>query len=184
VTKVVSQSNGRALHLAPLAGRGRIALAIRVRGSLRKRGRDDFKHARHTEQDVVIPESQDAIIVPDKPLVADHVARAIRVLPAIHFDNKAPFAANQINRVRPYGFLPDELIAVEASRPKPIPQSSLRVRSSLSQASGALGSDLISGSQAETPPHPDCSGRCYASPSAIRPLPARGERLAPPRTIA
>jgi hypothetical protein len=26
------------------------------------------------------------------------------------------------------------------------------------------------------PPHPDCTGRCSASPDAIRPLPARGER--------
>jgi hypothetical protein len=36
-----------ALYLSPLAGRGRIALAIRVRGSLRERDRNGFKYARH-----------------------------------------------------------------------------------------------------------------------------------------
>src|ERR1700721_2963319 len=27
-----------------------------------------------------------------------------------------------------------------------------------------------------SPPHPNCTGRCYASPGAIRPLPASGAR--------
>ena len=46
-----------------------------------------------------------------------------------------------------------------------------RFRGSSAQASGALGFDLIGSSHMETPPHPDCF--------AIRPLPARGERLSP-----
>jgi hypothetical protein len=41
----------------------------------------------------------------------------------------------------------------------------------LPQTPGALGLDLSSSPHAPTPPHPDCY--------AIRPLPARGERLAP-----
>ncbi len=47
----------------------------------------------------------------------------------------------------------------------------LQQPSSRSQVSGALRSDLVSFSQVDTPPHPDCF--------AIRPLPAPGARSAP-----
>jgi hypothetical protein len=158
-------------HLSPRAGRGRIALAIRVRGSLRERGRDGFKYARHVAQHVVIPEAQNTVVVVDEPLVPDHVARIIGVLASIELNNETTFAANQIDRVWTDWLLPDELVDIEAARPEPVPQSFLRFRCGPSQASSALGFDLISSSQADTPPHPDCF--------AIRPLPARGERLAP-----
>jgi hypothetical protein len=162
-------------HLSPHAGRGRIALAIRVRGSLRKRGRDCFKNARHIAQHIIVPEPQKTVVVIDEPFVANRIARVFRVLASIHLDNQTAFAAGQINYVRTDRLLPDELVTVEAARPESIPESiperGFRFRSSSSQASSALGFDLIGSSHVETPPHPDCF--------AIRPLPARGERLAP-----
>ncbi len=163
------QSAGRTLHLSPPAGRGRIALAIRVRGALRKRGRDGFKNARHVAQHVVVPESQNSVIAIGKPFVADGVAGVVGVLASVHLNNETVFTANQINRVRTDRLLPNEFIAIEAARSEPVPQSLLRLGGDPSQAPGALGFDLITFSQAETPPHPDCF--------AIRPLPAGGERL-------
>jgi hypothetical protein len=80
-----SQSRCPGLHLAPLAGRGRIASAIRVRGSLRERGDNRFEHPRHVEENVVIPESQQAIIAFDEPFIADPVVRATRRRPLARF---------------------------------------------------------------------------------------------------
>ena len=160
-----------ALHLSPRAGRGRIALAIRVRGSLRECSRDYFKNAGHITQHIVIPEPQNTVVVIDKPFVANGISRVVGVLAAIQLDNETAFAADQINCIRADRLLPDELVTVEATRPESIPESGFRFRGSSSQASSALGFDLIGSSHVETPPHPDCF--------AIRPLPARGERLAP-----
>ena len=44
----------------------------------------------------------------------------------------------------------------------------------LTNITGVL--EAIANALAEAPPHPDRAGRCSASPGAIRPLPARGER--------
>jgi hypothetical protein len=162
------------VHLSPLAGRGRIALAIRVRGSLRKRGRDCFKNCRHVAKHVVIPEPQNSVVVVRKPLVANCIAGVVRVLSSIRFNNEASFAADKIDNVGTDRLLPNELVSVKGERPKPIPQSSLSLSGGLSQASGPLRFDLVSCSQAETPPHPARFAR--------RPLPARGERLTPRTT--
>jgi hypothetical protein len=158
-------------HLSPRAGRGRIALAIRVRGRLRKCGHDRFKDARHVAQHVVVPKSQDAVVVIDKPFVANRIAPIIRVLTTINFNDETEFTANQIHRIRTDRLLPNELVAIEPSRPKSIPQRGFCVGGSFMQSSGAPGFDLISLSHAEAPPHPD------HRQAMIRPLPARGERL-------
>ena len=161
-------------HLSPRAGRGRIALAIRVRGSFRQGSGDRFENSRHIAEHIIIPESQDAVFVIDKPFVADHVARIVSMLTSIHFNDKTPFAADQINRVRADRLLPDELVTAQATRSEPIPQGVLRVSGEPSQPSGALRFYLSSFPQPETPPHPAGFAR--------RPLPARGERL-PPRIM-
>ena len=157
-------------NLSPPAGRGRIALAIRVRGRFRERNGDCFKDSRHIAQHIAVPNPQNAVVVIDKPFIPGHVARVIGVLASVHLNDETAFAAYEINRVRPDRLLPDELVTVEGARSQPIPKSLLRVGSGSSQTPGAPGFDFISSSQAETPPHPDCF--------AIRPLPARGERLA------
>ena len=160
---------GRIGRLSPPAGRGRIALAIRVRGGLRKDDRDGFKNARHISQHVVVPEAQNPVIVIGKPFVAKRIPRAVSMLPAVNLDNEAVFAANQIRCVRADRLLFNKLVSIEATRSESIPKGCLSVCGSSSQAPGALGFDLVGFSQAETPPHPDCF--------AIRPLPASGERL-------
>src|SRR5258708_3458333 len=162
------QSGRCAGHLSPLAGRGRIALAIRVRGSLRECGRNCFENARHIPQHIVVPESQNPIVVIDKPFVANHIARIVRVLASIDLDNEPTLAADQINCVWTDRLLPDEFVTIETPRPEAIPQSRLRLGGGPSKTPGSLSLDLVSFAHVETPPHPDCF--------AIRPLPARGER--------
>jgi hypothetical protein len=157
-------------HLSPLAGRGRIALAIRVRGSLSKRGRNRFKNARHIAQHFVVPKSQDAVVVIDQPFVANDVARIVRVLSSVDFNNQTAFATNKVGCVRTDRFLTNKSMTSKAARPQPAPKHFLGVGCNAPQASGALSFDLVSSSHAATPPHPDCF--------AIRPLTAGGERLA------
>ena len=160
-----------ALHLSPRAGRGRIALAIRVRGSLRECSRDYFKNARHICQHVVIPESQNVLFMLGKPFVANGIARVVGVLAAIHFNDETMFPANQVNCVRTDWLLANEFKSVQPARPELTPERRFGFRHCLPQIPGTLGLFLISRAQADSPPHPDCF--------AIRPLPARGERLAP-----
>jgi hypothetical protein len=164
------------LHLAPLAGRGRIGRAvrsivgtIRVRGRLREGNRNRFKNARHVTEHVVVPEPQQPIIVIHKPFVADRITPIIRMLPAIDLDNETTIAANQIDRVRTDRLLPDELVAVQRARPGSAPQGVLGIGRIATQTSGTFGFRFISLAHVATPPHPDCF--------AIRPLPASGERL-------
>jgi hypothetical protein len=157
-------------HLAPLAGRGRIALAIRVRGSLSKRGRNRFKNAGHIAKDIVVPKSQDAIIVISKPFVANGIARIIRMLSSVDFDYQTAFAANEIDDVGTDRILPYELVPVQPARPQPGPKRGFGVRRDLPQTPGASRFYFVGRPHAATPPHPDCF--------AIRPLPASGARLA------
>ena len=97
----ISLRAGAALHLSPRAGRGRIALAIRVRGRLLERSRNCFQNARHIAEHVVVPEPQNSVVAIDKPFVANHVARIVRVLTSVHLNNETAFTTDQINRVRP-----------------------------------------------------------------------------------
>ena len=164
------QNAGCALHLAPPAGRGRIALAIRVRGALRKCGGNGFKNARNITENVVVPKPQNSVVVIGEPFVADRVMRVFRMLPSINFNNETTFAANKIDRIRTDRLLPDKLVSVQPARPQLVPQRGLGFRCVLTQTPGTLGFDNSGSTHVDTPPHPDCF--------AIRPLPARGERLA------
>ena len=166
---VRSYENCRDGHLSPLAGRGRIALAIRVRGSFVKCDRNRFKNARHVAQDLIIPESQDAVVVVDKPFVADSITSTVCVLPAINLNDEATFAAGEVNGVGTHRLLSNKLLAIKPARPQPAPQRRFGIGGISSQASGSLRSYLPCTAHAALPPHPDCF--------AIRPLPARGERL-------
>jgi hypothetical protein len=62
-------------------------------------------------------------------------------------------------------------VSVQSARSQLVPQCGLGLRCVLPQTPGTLGFDNSGSTHVETPPHPDCF--------AIRPLPARGERLAP-----
>ena len=170
--KVGSLKNASdAVHLAPLAGRGRIALAIRVRGALSKRGGNGLEYTCHIPKDIIVPEPHNPVFVIDKPFVASCVARVVSVLPTINFNYKATVAADNIDRVRTNGLLPNKFIAAQPAGPELMPESSFCVRRSPPQISRSLGLVLVSTAHAETPPHP--------AGFAHRPLPARGERLSP-----
>jgi hypothetical protein len=77
------------------------------------------------------------------------------VLATINFDDETKFTANEVDRIGTDRLLPNELEAIEPSRPKSIPHRGFRVSSSFAQASGAPGFNLISFADGETPPHPD-----------------------------
>ena len=164
------QSDCGPFHLSPRAGRGRIALAIRVRGVLRERSGNRFKYTCHVGQHVVVPKSQDSVVMIGKPFVAGNVALVVSVLPSVDFNDETSFAAHKINRVRPDRLLPNELVSVQPARPQSIPKRSFGFRGVRPQTPGLLSLNLSSSTHAATPPHRDCY--------AIRPLPARGERLA------
>jgi hypothetical protein len=160
-----------AVHLSPLAGRGRIALAIRVRGSFRKRGLDCFENSRNVPKHIVVPEPQNSVFVIEKPFVSRCIPHAVSVLPSVDLDGKTSLTADQIDRIPPDRLLPNELMTVKPARSELIPESSFCIRGSSPQTSRTFGLVLGSTAQAETPPHPAGFAR--------RPLPARGERLAP-----
>jgi hypothetical protein len=160
------------LHLSPRAGRGRIALAIRVRGRLNEGGRYDFKNTRHIAKYVIIPEPQHPVFMIGKPFVTHDIARVICVLSPVNFNNKTMFATDKIDGVGADRFLPDEFVAIKPARPQPEPKCGFRLGNGSSQSPRSSGLDCIGFSHAATPPHPD---HRFAM---IRPLPARGERLA------
>ena len=163
-----STPNCWADHLSPPAGRGRIALAIRVRGSLRKRGRNLFENARQILRDIVVPKPQHTIVAIGEPPVASRVALTIRVLSTVDLYNRATFSTDKVCRVRPDRLLSDELVSIQPAGTKTIPERTFRIRRTASQSSRTLGLGLISTAHAEAPPHP--------SRFARRPLPASGER--------
>jgi hypothetical protein len=157
-----------ALHLSPRAGRGRIASAIRVRGSICKRGGNRLKHFSHVPQNVVIPETQDAVVVVGKPFVASRIPRIVGMLAAVDFDNQTRLATYEIDSVESDRLLPNELISAEPARSQPVPKYAFGIGRIPPEPSRAFSLDLFGTAQASIPPHPPRFAR--------RPLPARGER--------
>jgi hypothetical protein len=171
-----SNPRNRVLHLAPLAGRGRIASAIRVRGSLRERRGNRFEDTRHVAENVVVPKSQYAMVMVSEPFVSNSVATIARMLTAVDFHDQAAFAAHEVYRVRSDWLLSNEFVSIQPARSQTMPKLPFRIRRRASQAPRTFSPEFVSTAHAETPPHPSRTGRCSASPSARRPLPARGER--------
>jgi hypothetical protein len=154
----------------------RIGSAIRVRGRFREDNHDCFKNAGYVAKHIIIPEPQFPVVVIDEPLVANSIARIVRMLSSVDFNDEATFTANQIDGVWTDRLLPDELVATQRARPEAIPQRIFGVGRIAAQTSGALGFALIGLAHVATPPRPDCF--------AIRPLPARGERSATAQRLA
>jgi hypothetical protein len=166
--KVDWKLSGNALHLSPLAGRGRIASAIRVRGSVLQGACNFFKHPEQIARNIVVPKPQDTIVTISEPCVSDGVALTIRMLPAINFHDQSAFAANKVDDIRSDRFLPDEFVAIQPARSKAVPEYPFSAGRSASQSPRAISLKFIGAAHAETPPHP--------SRFARRPLPASGER--------
>ena len=155
-------------HLSPPAGRGRIALAIRVRGAFRKGGSDRFKNTKHIPQHFVIPESQNSVVVIGKPFVADRIPWIVGMLSAIDLYDQSTVAADKVCGIGTNRFLPYKLIPVQPPCSKVIPKHPFRVGRRASQSPRPVGFNIIGTTHLKNPPHPPRSAR--------RPLPARGER--------
>jgi hypothetical protein len=155
-----------AVHLSPRAGRGRVALTIRVRGSLRKRGRNRFKNSRYIAQHIVVPESQNTIIMIDKPFVAHFIARVFGVLASIDLNNEATIPQIKSTVYGPTGSCRTNLYPL-----------SLRDRSRYQSALSAFGTAFRKRPARSV--FISLAARMLRLPLARRSLPARGERLAP-----
>ena len=156
------------LHLAPLAGRGRIASAIRVRGTLYEGCCNRIEDAHQIARNVIVPKSQNSVIVFRKPFVANNIAAIVRVLTTIHLDNEATLSTNEVRNVRAHRLLPDEFMPVQPARAQAIPKHALRIRRGASQTPRTPCPEFVSTSHEATPPHPTRFAR--------RPLPASGAR--------
>ena len=164
-------NNGTSLYLSPRAGRGRIVSAIRVMGlAFTQRGGNHFEHAGKVAEDVIVPESQDTVSLLGKPPVPFNIPPIRGVLAAIDLDYKAPLATDKIHGVAADRFLPNKFKALYLPRTKSVPQRQLCLRRVLPQAACRSGS-YVRSPHSENAPHPARKTR--------RPLPARGERLAP-----
>jgi hypothetical protein len=152
--------------LSPLAGRGRIALAIRVRGSFRKRRRNDFENTLDIVQDIMVPESEHPVMMLDQPLVTGNIAHIVSVLPTIHLNDQAPLPADQIDDVVADRLLSHKLVSVQGTCAKAIPKRILGIGRISPQPSGTCGSDRIGLAHVEAPPHPAL--RADLSPQAGR----------------
>ncbi len=76
----------------------------------------------HVDDDIVVPEPQDAIAVNVKPTVAGSIPTAFRVLPTVQLDDHAAVAADQIDDVRSDRFLANELHSMNGSRTEAVPK--------------------------------------------------------------
>jgi hypothetical protein len=155
-------------HLSPLAGRGRIALAIRVRGSIRKRAGDRLKHTRDIAQHIIVPKSQYAVVMVSEPLVSDNVAATVSMLTAIDLYNQSTVATDKVRGIGTNRLLPHKLMPIQPPCSKVIPKHSFGIRQRASQSPRPLSFSIVGTAHLDIPPHPPRSAR--------RPLPACGER--------
>ncbi len=160
------QTSRRHPNLSPPAGRGRIASAIRVRGRLRECGGEAFQNTFDIAKDVVIPKSDDTVVVCAQPAVADHISLTVRVLSAVDLNNQAALPAQKVHRVGADRLLPHELEAEQGSRPQSLPQLILSIGCASSQSPGSSCLLLSRLTHVETPPHPAL--RADLSPHAGR----------------
>jgi hypothetical protein len=93
-----------------------------VRGTLHAdSGCYDLKNAVHIFQTVMIPESQDAIVVLSQPSVANSILLVVRMLATIDLDNESRFPADEIDDVGADRLLANELAAFDRSGTQSIP---------------------------------------------------------------
>jgi hypothetical protein len=126
-----------------------------VRGTIRERSRNSFENARDIAQDIVVPETQDPIVVTGKPKIADHVMAVVSMLPAIHFNDDTGFAANKVDGVWANRFLPNKSVTAERARTELAPQRKFGIGCITSQSPGAFRPNFSCTAHAEAPPHPD-----------------------------
>jgi hypothetical protein len=80
-----------------------------VRGRCRRRcGEDGFPNAFDISKYFIIPKAQHTVAMIGEPSIADDIAFVSRVLAAIDFDNKSPFAAHKVDDIGADRLLADE----------------------------------------------------------------------------
>lgn len=83
---------------------------------------DDFQHAVGIAEDVVVPETDNAVAVGFDQFCAFDVGGVVRVLPAIEFDDKAQAAAGEVGDVWADGILEDKFGVFDLSVADALPQ--------------------------------------------------------------
>jgi hypothetical protein len=160
------QTSRRQPHLSPLAGRGRIASAIRVRGRLREHSGEAFKNTLDIPEHVVVPEPDDTVIMRTQPFVANQVLRVTGVLPAVYLDDQTALAAQKIHRIGTDRLLTDEFETKQGTASKPLPQRILGIGRVSPQPTRSLGLKISRLAHVETAPPPAL--RADLSPHAGR----------------
>jgi hypothetical protein len=83
---------------------------------------DGLKHAGHVLENVVVPESQDAIAVRLEIPGACFIRPMVGVLPAVGFDDKLELMAGEIGEVRADRRLTPEVVLLERRLPQMLPK--------------------------------------------------------------
>ena len=61
--------------------------------------------------DIVIPDTQNSIVVLTQPTITRSIGKAVRVLAAVNFDNQTFFSADEIDDVAANSVLSNEFVA-------------------------------------------------------------------------
>ena len=148
---------------------------VGVRGRRRRRCREDcLPNAFDISLHFVIPETQDAVAMFDKPLIPDGVASAISVLAAIDLDDEPLLPTDKIHDIRPDRLLTHEFESAERPRTKVAPKLSFGGRRIFPQSSRQTRLRYLCAAHASRPPHPTLSphagrGRSERRDGAILP---------------
>jgi hypothetical protein len=99
-----------------------------VRGTLHAdSGCYDLQNAIHIFQNVMIPESQDTVVVLRQPSVTDAIRFAVSMLSAIDLNNHPRFPTDEIDDIGTNRLLANKLTVFKRSRAQPIPQAQFGV---------------------------------------------------------
>jgi hypothetical protein len=120
-----------------------------------------FKHAFDISQYIVVPKSDDAIPVCFEPSGAHFIARIVRVLATIEFDDKTRFRAKEIDDVIAKRMLPPEAKATELLVAYTRPQASFGLGKIGAQAAcnwrGHMAMVSCRATRGDPPSHPSPS---------------------------
>jgi hypothetical protein len=120
-----------------------------------------LEHALDIAERIVVPNANCAVSEVAQHRVAFGVCNIVGMLAAIHFDDDAQLAANEVDEIRSDRLLPRELETPELPIAKMSPKHKFSARALPPQGAGALNQYRVWSTH--TAPHPD-------------PLPASGER--------
>ena len=101
----------------------------RVRGRVGGEGIGySLQDAIHIARYLMIPETQDAVVVFVQPLIPHDVPFAVRVLAAIDFDDQLFLTANKIHDKAAEGLLAHKFVAFYRTGPKSVPKAQFGIR--------------------------------------------------------